>query len=109
MPTIKKPVAHKEAYDLWSRLEAEFDRYYSSISFIPIDKIRLQEDLRKYLCLRCAGFLEKLTYECVIKYLEQTASGPALNFAKSFFLRSPNLNSDTLTKIISRFGDDSGE
>lgn len=99
-------VAHREAYTLWTRLEAEFQRYHAAISYIPIDHARIQEDLRRYLCLRCAGFLEQLAFECVTRYLESKASGPALEFAHSFFSRAPNLTAETLTKLIGRFGAD---
>lgn len=100
-----QPIAHKEAYTLWAGLESEFGRYHEAIAYIPITQTRLQDDLRRYLCLRCAGFLEKLTYDCIVRYLESTAGGPALEFAKSFFSHSPNLNSRTFTQLIARFGD----
>ena len=99
-------IAHKEAYVLWSSLEAEFDRYHTAVSYIPTGQTRLQDDLRRYLCLRCAGFLEKITFDCVTRYLEDSSGGPALEFAKSFFSRAPNLNAETLTKLMARFGED---
>jgi len=99
-----RPIASKEAYELWSRLEAEFERYHSAVAYIPDDQVRLQEDLRRYLCLRCAGFLEQLTFLCVTQYLESKSSGPALEFAKSFFSKAPNLNAEALKKVIARFG-----
>lgn len=102
MPT--STVAHKEAYALWSSLEAEFDRYHRAISFIPTEQTRLQDDLRRYLCLRCAGFLERVVFECVSRYLDSTAGGPALEFAKSFFSYAPNLNANSFSKLIGRFG-----
>lgn len=99
-------IAHKEAYALWSRLESEFERYHAAISYIPMGQTRIQDDLRRYLCLRCAGFLEQLTYDCVTRYLEAKAGGPALEFAKSFFSSAPNLNAKSFAKLIGRFGDD---
>ncbi|WP_460682689.1 HEPN domain-containing protein [Nesterenkonia populi] len=99
-------IAHKEAYNLWSRLEAEFDRYYDAVGFIPDGNLRLQEDLRRYLCLRCAGFLEKVTFECIIRFLEESSGGPALQFSKSFFKNSPNLNFNSMKKLIGRFGEE---
>lgn len=106
MAATASAIAHKEAYALWSSLESEFDRFHAAVSFIPIEQTRLQDDLRRYLCLRCAGFLEKLAFDCVIKHLEDTAGGPALEFAKSFFTHAPNLNSGSLSKLIARFGED---
>lgn len=104
--TQSTPIAHKEAYELWSRLEAEFERYHSAIGYIPIDQTRIQDDLRRYLCLRCAGFLERLVHECVLRYLEEKSSGPALEFAKSFYRTTPNLNAESFAKLMARFGDD---
>lgn len=99
-------VGHPEAYALWTRLESEFERYHAAISYIPTTQTRLQDDLRRYLCLRCAGFLEKLVQVSINLYLDQTSGGPALEFAKSFFLRAPNLNAESFIKLLGRFGDD---
>lgn len=99
-------IAHPDAYALWTRLESEFDRYHAAIAYIPIDQTRLQDDLRRYLCLRCAGFLEKLVHLCVHLYLDETSGGPALEFAKSFFSNAPNLNADSFRRVLARFGDE---
>ncbi|GGE96099.1 HEPN domain-containing protein [Mycetocola zhadangensis] len=99
-------IAHKDAFALWSRLQSEFDRYHAAISFIPTNQLKLQDDLRRYLCLRCAGFLEKLVHECVTQYLETKAGGPGLEFARSFFSKAPNLNSEAFVKLMGRFGED---
>lgn len=99
-------IAHKEAYALWSRLESEFDRYHAAISYIPLGQERIQDDLRRYLCLRCAGFLEQLVFECLTRYLDAKAGGPALEFAKSYFPYAPNLNAESFTKLMARFGAD---
>lgn len=69
-----------------------------------MDQIRIQEDLRRYLCLRCAGFLERLVHDCVLRYLEEKAGGPALEFAKSFYKTTPNLNAQSFSKLMARFG-----
>lgn len=99
-------IAHKDAYALLSRLEAEFERYHAAISYIPIEQTRIQDDLRRYLCLRCAGFLERLVHDSILRYLEEKASGPALEFAKSFYRTTPNLNADSFAKLMARFGED---
>lgn len=99
-------IAHPDAYALWTRLESEFDRYHAAISFIPTTQTRLQDDLRRYLCLRCAGFLEKLVFVCVHLYLDATAGGPTREFAKSFFSHAPNLNSDSFLRLVGRFGEE---
>lgn len=95
---------HQEAHKLWTRLQSEFERWRAAVSYIPSTELRLQEDLRCYLCLRCAGFLEALSFECVTRYLELHSSGPNLDFAKSFFRKAPNLNANTLQQLIARFG-----
>ncbi len=99
-------VVHQDAYTLWTQLEAEFDRYHAVIAVLPLNQAKLQEDLRRYLCLRCAGFLERIVYVCVHLYLDECSGGPAREFSKSFFSNSPNLNSETLSKLIGRFGRD---
>lgn len=93
-------------HKLLSRLQTEHQRYRAAVHYIPVGEARLQEDLRKYLCLRCAGFLERVTYVAVTRYLEDNSSGPIQEFAKSHFVRSPNLNPDSLIKLLGRFGGD---
>ncbi len=97
--------ARQTAYELWSGLQAEYERYRESISYIPTSKLRLQEDLRRYLCLRCAGFLEQVTFVILTGYLEQKSNGPHLAFAKSFFKRAPNLKVNVFIELVGRFGD----
>lgn len=92
------------AHELFANLESEYERYRESVSYIPTDKTRLQEDLRRYLCLRCAGFLEQVTYAILTGYLDRKSSGPQLAFSKSFFRRAPNLRADAFIDLIGRFG-----
>ena len=99
------PIARKEAYELWASLEAEFARYHRAVNFIPTDETRLQDDLRRYLCLRCAGFLEKLVHQATLHYLESVAGGPGLRFAQSFYSHAPNLNPRSFKKLLERFGE----
>jgi hypothetical protein len=96
--------ARKEIHSLWTGLQAEYDRYRKAVSYIPTSELKLQEDLRRYLCLRCAGFLEQLTFVTVVDYLTRTSSGPSLEFSKSFFHNAPNLAADAFAKVIGRFG-----
>lgn len=97
--------ARKEIHSLWTGLQAEYDRYKEAITYIPTSELRLQEDLRRYLCLRCAGFLEQITYVTVTDFLTHKSSGPALEFATSFFYMAPNLGVKPFIKLIGRFGD----
>ena len=92
------------AHALWAALKSEHERYLRSVSYIPTAELKLQEDLRRYLCLRCAGFIEQVTYVAIVFYLEKSASGPALAFAKSYFQRTPNLRTKPLIDLIARFG-----
>jgi hypothetical protein len=93
-----------EALALRDRLDAEHERYKRLVTLLPVQEARLQEDSRRYLCLRCAGFLEQLTYLTVRHFLSKKASGPALEFAHSYFVQAPNLRVAALKKLFARFG-----
>jgi hypothetical protein len=101
---VTQAQGRKEAHALWTGLLAEYDRYKKAVSYIPSRELRLQEDLRRYLCLRCAGFLEQLTYLAITDFLERTSSGPTQAFATSFFRTAPNLGVDPFVRLIGRFG-----
>lgn len=92
------------AHSLWDGLKSEHERYREAVSYIPTQKLRLQEDLRRYLCLRCAGFLEQVTYVVLNDYLNRKAAGPTLNFASSH-LDVPNLRFGPFRKLVGRFGE----
>lgn len=94
----------KEVHALWTGLQAEYDRYKTAVRYIPTSELRLQEDLRRYLCLRCAGFLEQMTYMAITDFLGRKSSGPALEFARSFFRKTPNLGVKPFLTLIGRFG-----
>jgi hypothetical protein len=97
--------ARGEIHGLWTSLQAEYDRYKQAVTYIPTNELRLQEDLRRYLCLRCAGFLEQITYVTVSDFLTRKSSGPALEFATSFFYMAPNLGVAPFIRLIGRFGE----
>lgn len=97
--------ARSEAHSYWAGLKAEYERYQMAVQVLPAGSERIQDDLRRYLCLRCAGFLEQVTYTVIDGYLGQKAGGPVLEFSRSWFKRAPNLNADAFTKLIARFGD----
>jgi len=94
----------KEAHSLWTGLQAEYDRYKKAVSYIPTSELRMQEDLRRYLCLRCAGFLEQMTYIAVTDFLGGKSAGPVRDFAISFFHTAPNLGVKPFIDLIARFG-----
>jgi len=94
-----------EAHQLWTGLKAEHERYTQAVAYIPTDQLRLQEDLRRYLCLRCAGFLEQVTFAVLDGYLEDKASDPVLHFARSHFRYAPNLRYGPFVNLIERFGE----
>lgn len=96
--------AQVEALSLRDGLKAEYDRHVKLVRLLPIAEIQLQVDSRRYLCLRCAGFLEQLVHIVIPAYLDGKASGPALNFARSHFNRAPNLTVDALRSLFGRFG-----
>lgn len=93
-----------DAHALWSGLSAEYARYQSAVSYIPTAELRLQEDLRRYLCLRCAGFIEQVTFTVIDAYLEMKSSGPVREFSRSYFPRSINLTSQRFKEQLARFG-----
>jgi hypothetical protein len=101
---MAEQVNRGRAHALWAALEAEHKRYRNAVNYIPTSELKLQEDLRRYLCLRCAGFLEQLTFVGVTYYLHFKSSGPPCAFAISFFQRAPNLNVPALEKLMERFG-----
>lgn len=94
-----------QALSLWKQLEDEYERYQEAVKALPMHLLKVQDDLRRYLCLRCAGFLEQVAFEVLTGYLEQKSSGPIQNFAKSFFKKAPNMNASAFIKLIDRFGD----
>jgi hypothetical protein len=94
----------KEVHALWTGLQSEYDRYKRAVGYIPTNELRLQDDLRRYLCLRCAGFLEQMTFIAVTDFLGRKSSGPGLEFAISFFQYAPNLRVKPFIKLIGRFG-----
>lgn len=95
-----------EALSYWQRLDDEYKRYQAAVTVLPMDQLKVQDDLRRYLCLRCAGFLEQVVLIVLNGYLDQKSGGPARNFAKSHFKRAPNLTVNAFTKLIARFGKD---
>lgn len=96
--------ARREVHSLWTGLQAEYERYKKAVSYIPTNELRLQEDLRKYLCVRCAGFLEQMTFMAVTDFLGRSSSGPPLEFATSFFKYAPNLGAEPFSRLMGRFG-----
>ncbi|MFJ9392877.1 hypothetical protein ACIRON_28930 [Nocardioides sp. NPDC101246] len=100
--------ARAEALSCWQRLQGEYGRYLETIRILQAQKgvgfLKVQEDLRRYLCLRCAGFLEQVVFLVLDGYLTQKTSGPTRDFARSYFNQAPNLNVDAFTRLIARFG-----
>lgn len=97
-----------EALGYWQRLSDEYGRYLRAVQTIPLDNMRLQDDLRRYLCLRCSGFLEQVAYTILSAHLDIKSSGPAKEFAKSWFKRAPNLTVEEFRTLIARFGESYG-
>jgi len=97
-----------EALSLWQALESEHERYHAVIDVLPNTLTRVQVDLRRFLALRCAGFLEQLCFVVLTEYLKQKSSGggPVHRFATSWFNRTPNLTPDNFVTLIAKFGPD---
>src|SRR4051812_19092410 len=103
---MPEPSGRAAALGLWQGLQEEFARYSRAVAFIPTTELRLQEDLRRYLALRCAGFLEQLTFVVLRDYLERKSGSPVRDFAKSWFGRTPSLTPEAFGRLLGRFGDD---
>ncbi|TWP34097.1 HEPN domain-containing protein [Leekyejoonella antrihumi] len=100
-----------EAYKLWATLQTEYERHQEAIRAMNGSKelplqtaLKVQDDLRRYFCLRSAGFLEQVTFEVLHEYLRSKSSGPVHEFASSYFRHSPNLNAEAFVGLVTRFG-----
>ena len=94
------------AYSLWSELVAEHERYSTLVRSVPTLELRVEEDYRRYLCVRCAGFLEQVVFILLTHFLSKRSAPASLAFAGSYFRQAPNLSNEALTKLIARFGSD---
>lgn len=95
--------ARLEAHRLWQGLQGEYDRYIEAVNYIPAGKIRHQEDMRRYLCLRFSGFLEKVTEVVLLDFIERKSGGPVQIFALGE-LRIPNLSPEKYVTLLAKFG-----
>jgi hypothetical protein len=64
--------------------------------------------MRRYLCLRFSGFLEKVTEVILLDFIERKSGGPVKEFALGV-LKIPNLSPDRYEELLSRFGEDYAE
>ncbi|MGW3861098.1 hypothetical protein ACWEDZ_06385 [Streptomyces sp. NPDC005047] len=94
-----------EAHRLLAGLRGEYDRYLESITYIPSSAIRHQEDMRRYLCLRFSGFLEKVTEVILADFIKRKSGGPIQLFA-SGELKIPNLTPEKFGGLLGKFGEE---
>jgi hypothetical protein len=94
-----------DALSLWSALKAEYERYVETVRVLPIDLLKVQEDMRRFLCLRCAGFLEQLCFVVLRGHIEQKSYGSVQSYARARFSKTPNLTVDAFSRLIGQFGD----
>ncbi|MFI2231223.1 HEPN domain-containing protein [Nocardia testacea] len=85
-----------------STLDATYKRYKESLFDVPI---AVQQDLHLYMCIRLSGYIEQLLHQAICAYVSDLSSGPAGEFALSWFKNAPNLNPDALERLMGRFGD----
>lgn len=97
-----------DALSLWRSLESEYERYNALVRQLPLGLLRVQDDFRRYLCLRCAGFLEQVTFVALQGFIDQNSYGAVGEFAKARFAKSPNLNVDAFTKLMHQLGGEYG-
>lgn len=96
-------------YSLKSTLESEVARYSTLAAaegLDMLDQAKLQEDLRRYYAIRCAGFLERILFEAIKWYVKEHSRDSVASFSLSFFSRSPNLTPEALENLAARFGSD---
>lgn len=97
------------ALSYWQRLQDEHARYIATVRLLQrqkeVDFLKVQDDMRRYLCLRCAGFLEQVVFVILDGYLDQKVQGPTREFIRGYFSHAPNLNVDAFTRLIGKFGD----
>ena len=102
-----------DALSYWQRLQEEYERYVETIRVLQRQKdvsfLKVQDDMRRYLCLRCAGFLEQVVFVILDGYLDQKVQGPSREFIRGYFSHAPNLNVDAFTRLIGKFGDKHAE
>ncbi|NEC09708.1 HEPN domain-containing protein [Streptomyces sp. SID7909] len=92
-----------EAHRLWQGLNEEYARYVEAVNYIPAGSFRHQEDMRRYLCLRFSGFLEKVTEVILLDFIERKSGGPVQAFALNE-LRIPNLSPEKYAILLGKFG-----
>ncbi|MFJ3024714.1 hypothetical protein ACIPH4_27735 [Streptomyces tendae] len=95
----------REAHRLWQGISDEYTRYLEAIDYIPSHALRHQEDMRRYLCLRFSGFLEKVTEVILLDFIERKSGGPIQVFALGE-LRVPNLSPEKYEKLLGKFGEE---
>lgn len=93
--------ARREIHRMKSTLDAIYVRYEKSLFDVPID---LQQDLHLYICVRLSGYLEQLLHQAISAYVTETAGPAATSFALSWFKQAPNLNPNSMEKLIARLG-----
>jgi hypothetical protein len=101
---VSERTGRVEAHRLLSGLRDEYDRYLESITYIPPTAIRHQEDMRRYLCLRFSGFLEKVTEVVLSDFIRRKSGGPIREFALGE-LKVPNLTPKKFSDLLGKFGD----
>lgn len=65
----------------------------------------VQEDLRKYLCIRFSGYLEQILFQAISGHVREDLRPEIRSFIGSFFRQAPNLNPHQFQELVAKFGD----
>lgn len=77
------------------------------ISHIPRADPEVQEDLRKYVCIRLSGYLEQIVFQAISGHVREPLGPEMAQFVSSYFKKAPNLNPGQFQELVSKFGPDS--
>lgn len=77
------------------------------VSHIPRADPEVQEDLRKYICIRLSGYLEQIVFQAISGHVREPLGPELSEFVSSYFKRAPNLNPGQFHELVSKFGEES--
>lgn len=77
------------------------------LAHIPQADPEVQEDLRKYICIRYSGYLEQIVFQAISGHIREPLSPEMADFVTSYFKKAPNLNPGQFHELVARFGAES--
>lgn len=102
------PDSRKIALQTIDALRRELEDTVSRIlAHIPQAEPDVQEDLRKYICIRYSGYLEQIVFQAISGHIREPLGPDMADFVSSYFKKAPNLNPGQFHELVGRFGADS--